>query len=129
MKKENIDLSDLIGIPFVEFGRDKSTGLDCYGLAIEVCKRYGKNLTDIVLEKFDKGRVRKILPSLNLHEIDYIKECTILEFYGKKDNRLHVAVALDKNRFIHATESQGVRISSFSSSKEYLTLYKIYEVT
>mgnify|MGYP003521806985 CR=1 FL=1 len=52
----------------------------------------------------------------------------ILEFYGLQDRRLHVAVALDKNTFIHATENQGVRISSFASSKTYLKLANIYEV-
>ena len=33
-----IDVADLIGVPFVEFGRDIKNGLDCYGLAIEVDK-------------------------------------------------------------------------------------------
>lgn len=124
-----IDLSDLIGVPFVEFGRDAKTGLDCYGLAIEVCKRYGKKLNDVVLEKFDHNRVIKILPTLNLKKIDYIEECSILEFYGINDNRLHVGIAIDKNRFIHATENQGVRISTIQSVKTILKLYGIYRVT
>lgn len=125
-----IDIADLIGVPFVEFGRDVKNGLDCYGLAIEVEKRLGKTLKDVVLEKFDRAKVEKTAPTLNVKKLrlDQISEGVILEFYGLQDKRLHVAVALDKNIFIHATENQGVRISSFASSKSYLKLANVYEV-
>ena len=123
-----IDISDLIGVPFVEFGRDVQNGLDCYGLAIEVERRIGKQLKDVVLEKFDREKVVRTLPTLNVHKIKEIKEGAILEFYGKLDKRLHVAVALDKRTFIHATENQGVRISSLSSCESFLKLANIYEV-
>ena len=121
-------IADLIGVPFVEFGRNPKTGLDCYGLAIEVCRRYGKKLNDVVLERFDRGKVKKTLPQLNVKKTDTIKDCCILEFYGIQDNRLHVGIALDKKTFIHATESQGVRISSLSFAQNYLKLDSIYEV-
>ena len=125
-----IDIADLIGVPFVEFGRDVKNGLDCYGLAIEVEKRLGKTLKDVVLEKFDRAKVEKTAPTLHVKKLrlDQISEGVILEFYGLQDKRLHVAVALDKNIFIHATENQGVRISSFASSKSYLKLANVYEV-
>ena len=37
----DIDISDLIGVPFRRGGRDINTGFDCWGLAVEVYKRYG----------------------------------------------------------------------------------------
>jgi cell wall-associated NlpC family hydrolase len=125
-----IDISDLIGIPFVDFGRDTKHGLDCYGLAIEVEKRLGKTLKDVIPEKLNRAKVEKLAPTLNLKkiELDEIKEGVLLEFYGVKDKRPHVAVALDKNTFIHATENQGVRISSFSSARQYIELTNAYEV-
>lgn len=125
-----IDVADLIGVPFVEFGRDIKNGLDCYGLAIEVEKRLGKTLKDVVLEKFDRAKVERTAPNLNVKKLrlDEISEGVILEFYGLQDKRLHIAVALDKKTFIHATENQGVRISSFASSKTYLKLANVYEV-
>ena len=64
-----IDVSDLIGVPFVEFGRDKENGLDCYGLAIEVEKRLGKDLKDVVLEKFNREKVEKTVPTLNVKKL------------------------------------------------------------
>lgn len=125
-----IDIADLIGVPFVEFGRDIKNGLDCYGLAIEVEKRLGKTLKDVVLEKFDRAKVERTAPTLNVKKLrlDEISEGVILEFYDLHDKRPHVAVALDKNTFIHATENQGVRISSFASSRTYLKLANVYEV-
>ena len=123
-----IDVNDLIGVPFVEFGRSVEYGLDCYGLCIEVEKRLGKKLTDVVLEKFDKNKVQKTIPKLNVRKTKEIKEGVILEFYGAVDNRLHVAVALDGKTFIHATENQGVRISSLDCCKSYLKLANCYEV-
>lgn len=125
-----IDIADLIGVPFVEFGRDIKNGLDCYGLAIEVEKRLGKTLKDVALEKFDREKVERTAPNLNVKKLrlDEISEGVILEFYGLQDKRLHIAVALDKKTFIHATENQGVRISSFASSKTYLKLANVYEV-
>lgn len=48
-----IDLSDLLGIPFVNMGRDAKTGLDCYGLVIEVYKKFGIALPESYECDFD----------------------------------------------------------------------------
>lgn len=123
-----IEISDLIGVPFVEFGRNPKTGLDCYGLVIEIERRYGKKLNDVVSEKFDSEKLQRTLPKINVRKTEKIEEGSILEFYGKRDNRLHVAVSLGGNIFIQSTENQGVRISSLESAGQYLTLKNIYEV-
>lgn len=123
-----INVSDLIGVPFLEFGRNKDIGLDCYGLAIEIEKRYGKKLNDVVLEKFDKNKLIKTLPKINVEKTNEMQEGSILEYYCKKDNRLHIAVYLGKGEIIQATENQGVRLSSVQSAKQYLTLSNIYNV-
>lgn len=123
-----INVTDLIGIPFVEFGRDKNKGFDCYGLAIEVERRFGKKLNDVVLEKFDRAKVKKTLPEINVKKTEKIKEGAILEFYGINDSRLHIGVALGSDIFIHSTENQGVRISSVKNTKTYMKLANVYEV-
>lgn len=126
--KKRTDISDLIGIPFVEFGRDPKKGLDCYGLAIEVEKRYGKNLKDVALEKFSREKLEKTLPEINVRKTDVIQEGSILEFYGLADNRLHIGVAIGGDLFIQSTENMGSRISSIRMSKSYMRLANIYEV-
>ena len=37
---------DLIGIPYVDYGRDPHKGLDCWGLAMELYRRRGIQLPD-----------------------------------------------------------------------------------
>lgn len=116
-----IDVSDLIGIPYKEHGRSLS-GLDCYGLAIEVEKRFGKNLRDAVYENHDKRLSQKWVPLLNVKQTDFIKAGSIVEIHVGQT--LHIAVALDSKLMIHATTNQGVRISKIAAYK----VAAIYEV-
>ena len=41
-----MEISDLIGVPFVSRGRDPKIGLDCWGLVMEIGRRMGKNIPD-----------------------------------------------------------------------------------
>ena len=116
-----IDVSDLIGIPYKENGRGKS-GLDCYGLAIEVEKRFGKELQDAVYDNHDKELSQKWAPLLNVRQTDFIKAGSIIEIHI--GNTLHIAVALDSKTMIHATTNQGVRISRIAAYK----VAAVYEV-
>ncbi len=116
-----IDVSDLVGIPYKENGRSK-TGLDCYGLAIEVEKRFGKNLKDAVYDNHDKELSQKWVPLLNVKQTDFIKAGSIIEIHIAQT--LHIAVALDSKTMIHATTNQGVRISKIAAYK----VAAIYEV-
>lgn len=45
-------LKGLIGIPFVDRGRDLS-GMDCWGLAMATMKRYGHDVPDFDVSCFD----------------------------------------------------------------------------
>ena len=116
-----IDVSDLIGLPYCDNGRGPD-GFDCYGLAIEVEKRLGKKLLDAVYENHDKELSDKWRPLLNVRPSDFITEGALLEIHV--GNTLHIAVALDSTRMIHATTNQGVRISKIAAYK----LAGIYEV-
>lgn len=116
-----IDVSDLIGIPYKEHGRDLS-GLDCYGLAILVEKRFGKNLKDVVYENHDAELSQKWAPLLNVSKTDFITEGCLVEVHV--GTTLHIGVALDSQIMIHATMNQGVRISKIAAYK----IANIYEV-
>lgn len=116
-----INVSDLIGIPYKEHGRTLA-GLDCYGLAIEVEKRFGKNLQDVVYENHDKELSQKWAPLLNLKRTDLIKAGSIVEIHV--GGTLHIAVALNSSIMIHATTNQGVRISRIAAYK----VAAVYEV-
>lgn len=105
---ETIYLADLIGKPYKENGRDL-TGFDCYGLAIEVTKRFGKPLNDVIYNNHDIELSSLLVPTLNVKTTEKIKAGTILEMNFR--NELHIGVCLNEKEFIHTTAKQGVRIS------------------
>ena len=41
-----MEYRDLIGIPFVDGGRDPATGLDCWGLVMAAMRKYGQEVPD-----------------------------------------------------------------------------------
>jgi cell wall-associated NlpC family hydrolase len=51
-------IRDLIGIPFVDRGRDRK-GLDCWGLAMAAMREYGKNVPDFDVSCFDTDAIGK----------------------------------------------------------------------
>ena len=116
-----INVSDLIGIPYKENGRSLS-GLDCYGLAIIVEKRFGKTLQDVVYDNHDVELSQKWAPLLNARRTDFIKEGSVIEIHV--GGTLHIGVALDSHTMIHATTNQGVRISKIAAYK----VSAVYEV-
>lgn len=116
-----IDVSDLIGIPYKEHGRTHS-GLDCYGLAIEVEKRFGKNLNDVFYDNHAQELSQKWAPLLNVKQTDFVKAGSLIEIHVC--GTLHIAVALNNTIMIHATTNQGVRISKIAA----YNVAAIYEV-
>lgn len=125
-----IDVSDLIGVPFVPFGRDAKTGLDCYGLVMEVARRYGKPLRDVARRWYTvEEATREADMRLNLVvTVELMQPCIVLEFRAK-DNRLHAGITIDSNgNFLHATENQGVRMSAIKSTAGYLKMVRAYEI-
>ncbi|ERT62389.1 C40 family peptidase [Megasphaera vaginalis (ex Srinivasan et al. 2021)] len=45
-----VKYDDLVGIPYVSGGRDVRTGLDCWGLAVEIYRRQGLQLPPYPLD-------------------------------------------------------------------------------
>ncbi len=116
-----LDVSDLIGIPYKEHGRDLS-GFDCYGLAIEVERRFGKVLIDVFYHNHDAELSQMWAPLLNVRRIDSIIEGALIEIHI--GTSLHIGVALNDSMMIHATTNQGVRISRIKAYK----VAAVYEV-
>jgi len=100
MKIINVD--DLVGIRYKNNGRDKN-GYDCYGLAIEVCKRFGNNLPDISEMNFDnEARRKQIVASLNVKEKKIpSKEGDVLLINNSLGQFSHIGVYLGDEKFIH----------------------------
>lgn len=102
-----IYVGDLIGVPYKDHGRDMA-GLDCYGLAIEVARRYGYELRDVYYSNHDISLSAQHAPTLNVTRIDGPKPGALIEMHLQDE--LHIGVCLNKREFIHMTRT-GCRIN------------------
>ena len=106
-----IKINDLIGVPYKDHGRSLD-GMDCYGLAIEVLRRYGYELRDIVYHNHDIELSAENVPTHNVTPINEPREGAILEM--QFNNELHIGVCINKREFIHMTRT-GCRINQIGA--------------
>ncbi len=59
---------DLIGTPFIDGGRDKGAGLDCWGLAREMFHRQGIDVPDY---RISAMRTAEIAREMTAEEMDW----------------------------------------------------------
>lgn len=110
---KRVDLTDLIGKPYKEEGRGPDA-YDCYGLAIEVCRRYGIILPNYVISPNDIEMVHGIA---TLHhgwvECDRrnppVPSVMAIKFNRPKIN--HVGVYIGNGKFIHIAQDITAHIS------------------
>lgn len=114
-----INVYDLIGVRYRYGGRDLS-GFDCYGLAIEVCRRFGHELPDdekfkIKSDMFNNyteevlSKLKKKLKEVNLPE----KEGDLILF-NNGGVLSHIGVYLGDSKFIHC-DKHGVHIEKIEN--------------
>ena len=108
-----IAINDLLGTPYRDHGRDKS-GYDCYGLAIEVARRFGYKLDDVIYENHDLELSNSYAPTLNVTPIDTPREGALLEMQYKDE--LHIGICLNSREFIHMTRG-GCRVNAIGTIK------------
>jgi cell wall-associated NlpC family hydrolase len=114
-----IDITGLVGIPFVSRGRDVNTGLDCWGLVIEVLKRIDINVPDFYVDAHDATSIADIKMVFE-SKWEKIPKPEIGVVVGMNLDRScmpeitqHYGVCIDRRRFIHTIENQGVIITRF----------------
>lgn len=104
-----ISIDDLVGVKYSFNGRSKQTGFDCYGLAIEVCKRFGYTLPDVE-EALSEDRdfllcENKCLLGVNVERTQMPKkEGDVILFKNPKGVLNHIGVYLGNGRFIHCNK-------------------------
>ena len=113
-----IDVRDLIGKPYGTHGRGPVT-YDCYGLAIEVCKRFGKELPDAFYEstspEINGNLIGRAKPLLNASCIDEpVPGAVVVVMTGS--NPVHIGVCLNSKDFIHCGK-YGVKIERLTAWK------------
>jgi cell wall-associated NlpC family hydrolase len=110
---------DLRGVRYKSGGSDPS-GFDCSGLVQYVFARQGIALPRDVRRQFQVGYE---IPTADVRPGD------LLFFNTESDGASHVAIALDRQTFVHAPNSRGVvrveRLSSTYWSRRYLGARRI----
>lgn len=117
---------DLIGIPFVFGGRDK-TGLDCYGCTIEAFKKFGIRIPDhniacLAVESagYDSQEIGKIIWN-ERHKWQRLKElevpCLVAMSLAVPGFYNHIAVYVGDDKIIHTRQNANVCIEKLSSPR------------
>ena len=112
-----VTVNDLIGVPFVSRGRDPKTGLDCWGLVMEVGKRFGKNIPDFLVDAHDSKQIGVIhaFVEKDWTKTDHPQPGAVIGLRLDRaclpDVTQHYGVCLDTRRFIHAMEGVGVVVT------------------
>ena len=123
-------IRDLVGVPFVNGGRNVAEGLDCWGLVMEVFRQYGITLPDFTIDTF----AYQAIDALAGEEIESRKW---EEVYNPTDRDVplvilmrmhpnlitHAGVLLRSNRIIHTMKCTGVVISRLIAFKSRIAGY------
>lgn len=104
---------DLIGIPFVDGGRDPKKGLDCWGLVKEAFRRQGYEVPDY---NISAAEAADIAGTMKKQEDDWIHldephvGCLVLLRLTPGLWANHVGIYIGDGRFLHAYLPTGVCI-------------------
>ena len=123
----------LVGVPFVNGGRNAITGLDCWGLVLEVFERYGAPVPDFAVDSF----AYHIIDALAGEAVESRKW---EEVYRPLDEDAplvvlmrmhpilitHAGVLIQRDKIIHTTAGTGVIMSKASALKSRIAGYYRY---
>ena len=108
------EYADLIGVPFANRGRDPKTGLDCYGLAMEVFKRQGIELPEFWISCEDASRINETVGTEKANgrwaRIERPKAPCIIVLRFNNHQWNHVGVYIGSGKMLHTARKTGVRI-------------------
>ena len=125
-----VNVSQLVGTKFVDGGRDVNKGLDCWGLVMEVFKRYGVELPDFTVDAFAFVMIdrlaNKAMGSPSWEEVHYPEsEDAPLVVLMKMHPELitHAGVYIGDNRIMHTMKGTNAITSRASSLKTRIVGY------
>lgn len=105
-------MRDLLGIPFVDGGRNPEIGLDCWGLFVLAMKRYGHDIPDYKVMAFDAPKISATMATvLNMwQKCNTPKEGLAVSFALNPQYpnvTQHFGVCLSCNTFLHTRLKTG----------------------
>ena len=123
-----IATGDLIGKPFVSGGRDLHTGMDCWGLIMEVYNRRGINLPDFKVDSKAFALINSIIDGeIGTGAWEEVEQpgdellVVLMRIHPKYVT--HVGAYLGDGRIIHTMENTGVVISRATALRNMIVGY------
>ena len=105
---------DLIGVPFIDGGRDPKTGLDCCGLVMELYRRFGHPVEDYKIAAVDVAKIADTMANSTAtrwgETHTQAPGSVVLIRLSTDVWANHAGVCLGNGRFIHAYTPTGVCI-------------------
>ena len=100
---------DLLTVPYKANGRDMS-GMDCYGLVLECCRRNGTPLRDVRYEgaEISADTLSFYTRKVNVRPIENAKAGAVIEC--EYEGNLHIGFLIDTKTVLHMTY-EGMRVS------------------
>ena len=126
-------LNGLVGKEFVDGGRDIATGMDCWGLVMEVFKRYGMEVPDFVVGAFACQAIDALAgEAVETREWEEVyrpedRDVPLVVLMRMHHDLItHAGVFVGGNRIIHTTKSTGVIVSRVDALKSRIAGYYKY---
>jgi len=127
------ELRGLVGMGFINHGRQPDNGLDCWGFVMEVFKRYGIILPDFQVSAFDYETIdelaHKVIGFNSWREISKPVDADVPLVALMRIHPMlitHAGVFVGKNRIIHMTKHAGAIISKITRLQSRITGYYRY---
>lgn len=128
-----VKVDDLIGGQFVNGGRGVSTGLDCWGLVMEVYKRYGIDVPDFTVDAFAYQTIDtltgKAIKSQRWEKVytPADKDAPLVVLMRMHPKFItHTGVYIGRNKIIHTMKMTGVITSKATALKSRMVGYYRY---
>jgi len=127
-------IHDLVGKRFVNGGRDAIKGFDCWGLVMEVFRRYGITIPDFTIDAFSYQDIDKVtnyqMMSKQWKEVkrpfydNGVPLVVLMRMHPKYI--AHVGAYIGNDKIIHTMKATGVIISRASSLRNRIVGYYRY---
>ena len=125
--------NDLLGIPFIDGGRSKDNGFDCWGLVMEVYRRFGIFLHDYKIGCMEASKINNEIESSKefwkrIGRNELVSPClVVIKFNSEYCN--HTGVYVGNGKFIHTRAKVGVNIDRIDNPAWRLLIEGFYVPT